>query len=121
MADRSLETATLPSRKITRSKQQHQPDTHSNNEIHVMFTGVLDAEMELIDKHIERVAESRLKFTVGSELKDMEDVTHVISSVDNDKKCPRTLKYLSGILRGKWIVTPKCKPFFCLFCINDFF
>lgn len=80
-----------------------------------MFTGVLDAEMELIGKHIERVAESRLKFTVVSELKDMEEVTHVISSVDNDKKCSRTLKYLSGILHGKWILTPKCKPFIFYF------
>ncbi|KAI8090556.1 hypothetical protein BDF21DRAFT_483395 [Thamnidium elegans] len=106
LADRSLETATLPSRIITRRKQQ-QSKTNLNNEIHIMFTGVLDAEMELIEKHIERVAESRLKFTVGSELKDMEEVTHVISSVDSYKKCHRTLKYLSGILRGKWIVTPK--------------
>ncbi|KAI9273881.1 hypothetical protein EDC94DRAFT_510366 [Helicostylum pulchrum] len=106
LEDRSLETATLPSRTTTRKKQQQQQQPETN-EIHIMFTGVLDAEMELIEKHIERVAESRLKFTVGSELKDMEEVTHVISSVDSGKKCHRTLKYLSGILRGKWIVTPK--------------
>lgn len=103
LSDQSLEGATLPSR--TRRRSQ----TTETKDVHVMFTAVFDEERETIDKSIEKVAESKLKFTVGTELKDMEEVTHVISSVDSNKKCFRTLKYLSGVLRGKWIVTPECK------------
>ncbi|XP_076439519.1 BRCA1-associated RING domain protein 1-like [Babylonia areolata] len=33
------------------------------------------------------------------------EVTHVVSSVNADGQCPRTLKYLHAILGGKWIVS----------------
>ena len=38
-------------------------------------------------------------------------VTHVVSSVNSDGQCPRTLKYLHAILGGKWIVSVDCKYF----------
>lgn len=38
-------------------------------------------------------------------------VTHVVSSVNADGQCPRTLKYLCGILGGKWIISVDCKYF----------
>ena len=36
-------------------------------------------------------------------------VTHVVSSVNKDGMCPRTMKYLHAILAGKWIVNFECK------------
>jgi BRCA1-associated RING domain protein 1 len=39
-------------------------------------------------------------------------VTHVIASVDANGASRRTLKYLMGILEGKWILTIECKFFF---------
>ena len=36
-------------------------------------------------------------------------VTHVIASVDENGACRRTLKYLMGIIEGKWILTFECK------------
>lgn len=39
-------------------------------------------------------------------------VTHVIASVDENGASRRTLKYLMGILEGKWILNIECKNFF---------
>ena len=36
-------------------------------------------------------------------------VTHVITSCNKNGMCPRTLKYLRGVLQGKWIVNMECK------------
>jgi hypothetical protein len=62
-----------------------------------------------VDKCVEKVAESKLKISILEEVKDFSEVTHVITSVDKKKQCHRTLKYLYGIMLGKWIVTPQCK------------
>lgn len=35
-------------------------------------------------------------------------VTHVIASTDENGACKRTLKFLMGILEGKWILTIEC-------------
>lgn len=39
-------------------------------------------------------------------------VTHVIASVDENGACRRTLKYLMGIIEGKWILNIECKHTF---------
>jgi hypothetical protein len=39
-------------------------------------------------------------------------VTHIVTFVNNEGHCPRTLKFLKGILGGKWIVNFDCKFFF---------
>lgn len=36
-------------------------------------------------------------------------VTHVVASVDENGACRRTIKYLMGILEGKWILNIECK------------
>lgn len=36
-------------------------------------------------------------------------VTHVIASTDENGACKRTLKFLMGILEGKWILKLECK------------
>lgn len=35
-------------------------------------------------------------------------VTHVIASTDENAACRRTLKFLMGILEGKWILSIEC-------------
>lgn len=103
MADQSLDSATLPPRQ---SREARTP----KKDVHIIFTAVTHEEMQVIDEQIERVAESKLQINIGTELKDMKRTTHVISSVDRKKQCHRTLKYLDGVVTGKWIVSPKCKP-----------
>lgn len=40
-------------------------------------------------------------------------VTHIVTATNNKKGiCPRTMKYLNGVLTGKWIVSYECKYFF---------
>jgi hypothetical protein len=97
MADQSLDSATLPPRQ---SREARTP----KKDVHIIFTAVTH------DEQIERVVESKLQINIGTELKDMKRTTHVISSVDRKKQCHRTLKYLDGVVTGKWIVSPKCKP-----------
>jgi len=36
-------------------------------------------------------------------------VTHIITSSNKEGMCPRTIKYLMGVLQGKWIVSNECK------------
>lgn len=100
LADQSLDNATLPSNRSSRKPKK---------DVHIIFTSVSEKEMLVIDEHMERVAESKLQVHIGTELKDMEKTTHVIASVNKNNQCYRTLKYLDGVLTGKWIVTPNCK------------
>ena len=36
-------------------------------------------------------------------------VTHVVTTVNDDGMCPRTLKYLHALLKGKWIINTQCE------------
>lgn len=36
-------------------------------------------------------------------------VTHVVASTDENGACKRTLKFLMGVLEGKWIVNIECQ------------
>ena len=36
-------------------------------------------------------------------------MTHIVTATNNKGVCPRTLKYLNGVLTGKWIVKYQCK------------
>lgn len=36
-------------------------------------------------------------------------VTHIVTVVDEENVCNRTMKYLLGVLTGKWIVSFDCK------------
>lgn len=36
-------------------------------------------------------------------------VTHVIASTNENGECRRTLKFLMGVLEGKWILSVHCE------------
>ena len=36
-------------------------------------------------------------------------VTHIVTTTNGKGVCPRTIKYLNGVLTGKWIVNYDCK------------
>ena len=38
-----------------------------------------------------------------------DSVTHIIASTDENEACKRTFKILMGILKGKWVLSLKCK------------
>ncbi|XP_066301591.1 BRCA1-associated RING domain protein 1-like [Branchiostoma lanceolatum] len=44
----------------------------------------------------------------GKVVKTFDDqVTHLVAACDDTNRCPRTIKYLQGVLTGKWIVSCK--------------
>lgn len=100
----SLESATM----VPQHRTRHM-DAVNNKEVHIIQTSLNEEDLQLMDKSSEKVAETPLKVTMYTELKYFDEVTHVISSVDNKKQCHRTLKYLHGLLLRKWIVSPQCK------------
>ena len=36
-------------------------------------------------------------------------VTHIVTATNSKGVCPRTIKYLNGVVTGKWIVNYDCK------------
>lgn len=74
-----------------------------------MYTGLTPEDEESLDKLVNSTLDTKLKISVHYKMRDFGDVTHIITSVDKDRLCRRTLKYLQGILEGKWIMTPQCK------------
>lgn len=38
-----------------------------------------------------------------------DEVTHVITSMDEQHLCKRTQKYLNAIVKGKWVLGHQCK------------
>ncbi|KAI8979337.1 hypothetical protein BDF20DRAFT_868959 [Mycotypha africana] len=85
-------------------------ETSKLTEAHVIYTGLTPEDEKKLNKIKEEVASSRLKLIIHYHMRDFDEVTHVITSVDSKKLCKRTLKYLQGLLEGKWVVEPSCKP-----------
>ncbi|KAI9271294.1 hypothetical protein BY458DRAFT_509542 [Sporodiniella umbellata] len=83
------------------------PESRKTLEVHVMYTGLTAEDEGTLDKLINNTLDTKLKITIHYKMRDFSDVTHVITSVDKNKLCRRTLKYLQGILEGKWIMTPQ--------------
>ncbi|KAG1467164.1 hypothetical protein G6F56_004564 [Rhizopus delemar] len=83
------------------------PESRKPVEVHVMYTGLTPEDEESLDKLVNSTLDTKLKISVHYKMRDFGDVTHIITSVDKDRLCRRTLKYLQGILEGKWIMTPQ--------------
>ncbi|KAG1478762.1 hypothetical protein G6F57_006785 [Rhizopus arrhizus] len=99
--DQVKESATIKPPK-TRS-----PENRKSKEVHVMYTGLTPEDDTALDKLVNHTLDTKLKIFVHYKMRDFNDVTHIITSVDEDQLCKRTLKYLQGILEGKWIMTPQ--------------
>ncbi|RZC87518.1 hypothetical protein C5167_036060 [Papaver somniferum] len=65
-------------------------------------SGLTDAEKEIVSEFA-RIAGVLVSKTFGT------NVTHIIASTDTSGACKRTLKFLLGILDGKWILNIDCK------------
>lgn len=46
---------------------------------------------------------------IHQDTRSFDDVTHLVTTQDDQGLSPRTEKYLRGILAGKWIVNQSCK------------
>ncbi|KAF7732588.1 hypothetical protein EC973_003335 [Apophysomyces ossiformis] len=78
---------------------------HTSMQIaHVLCTGLNAEDTIRFDQSIILVTDTDLSINVYSDIRDMDEVGHVITSVDENRFCPRTLKYLHAILAGKWVV-----------------
>ncbi|KAG0180471.1 hypothetical protein DFQ29_000616 [Apophysomyces sp. BC1021] len=72
--------------------------------VQLLCTGLNSHDTARFDRSIMLVTETDLSVDVYSDVRDMDEVGHVITSVDENRLCPRTLKYLHAILAGRWIV-----------------
>ncbi|KAI8875256.1 hypothetical protein K501DRAFT_289447 [Backusella circina FSU 941] len=82
-------------------KRKHEQEVQ---EVHILQTGLTDKEEVLLKRNLTSAAKSGMRIVVHHDLKKFNQVTHVITSMDKDGLCKRTLKYLSSIIYGKWVV-----------------
>ncbi|KAL9550605.1 hypothetical protein MBANPS3_004647 [Mucor bainieri] len=91
---------------FTVPKTRRRTSSTSRKEVHIIYTGLTPEDEKKLDK-IKEEADLTLKIVIHYQMRDFADVTHVITSVDKKHLCKRTLKYLQGVLKGKWIVDPQ--------------
>ncbi|CAO0797607.1 unnamed protein product [Mucor circinelloides] len=91
---------------FTVPKTRRRTNSVSRKEVHIMYTGLTPEDEKKLDK-IKEEADLTLKIVIHYQMRDFNDVTHVITSVDKKHLCKRTLKYLQGVLKGKWVVDPQ--------------
>ncbi|KAK4514600.1 uncharacterized protein ATC70_002199 [Mucor velutinosus] len=91
---------------FTVPKTRRRDSSTSRKEVHIIYTGLTPEDEKRLDK-IKEEADLTLKIVIHYQMRDFDDVTHVITSVDKKHLCKRTLKYLQGVLKGKWIVDPQ--------------
>ncbi|GAN02217.1 hypothetical protein MAM1_0018d01658 [Mucor ambiguus] len=91
---------------FTVPKTRRRTSSTSRKEVHIIYTALTPEDEKKLDK-IKKEADLALKIVIHYQMRDFTDVTHVITSVDRKHLCKRTLKYLQGVLQGKWIVDPQ--------------
>ncbi|KAI7881645.1 hypothetical protein K492DRAFT_194202 [Lichtheimia hyalospora FSU 10163] len=69
--------------------------------VHVMFTGMSNDESQAC---IDLAGEKGLHMQIHQDTRNFDNVTHLVTTQDEQGLSPRTEKYLRGILAGKWIV-----------------
>ncbi|CAO3610995.1 unnamed protein product [Cunninghamella blakesleeana] len=83
---------------------QTQASHYINQPICIMSTALNKMDSASIDSSITKVIDLNLKLEICSNIKDIDQVTHLITSINSDGLCARTSKYLLSIITGKWIV-----------------
>ncbi|ORY06822.1 hypothetical protein K493DRAFT_332966 [Basidiobolus meristosporus CBS 931.73] len=72
--------------------------------VHVLTTGLKDLQWQELQRSLDLLPQSELKLTIDDGHGFDENVTHVVTMTDENYICPRTFKYLCGVLVGKWLV-----------------
>lgn len=88
---------------------QAQTSQYLNQTISIMSTALNKNDSISIDSAMTKVIDLNLKLEICSNIRDIDQVTHLITSINSDGLCTRTSKYLIGIITGKWIVDTSCK------------
>ncbi|KAI8637254.1 hypothetical protein BD408DRAFT_447775 [Parasitella parasitica] len=91
---------------LTIPNTRRRSNSAGHREVHILYTGLTPEDEKKLEK-IKDEADQKLKIVIHYEMRNFDDVTHVITSVDKKHLCKRTLKYLQSVLKGKWIVEPK--------------
>lgn len=86
-----------------------QASHYINQPICIMSTALNKKDSASIDSFITKVIDLDLKLEICSNIRDIDQVTHLITSINSDGLCARTSKYLLSIITGKWIVDTSCK------------
>ncbi|KAI8369693.1 hypothetical protein BD560DRAFT_447125 [Blakeslea trispora] len=88
------------------TEKRTKADTPLSKEAHILYTGLLPEDEKSLEKIKKEAEKSKLKIFIHYQMRDFHEITHVVTSVNKQRLCKRTMKYLQGILAGKWIVDP---------------
>ncbi|KAI8344358.1 hypothetical protein BC941DRAFT_408453 [Chlamydoabsidia padenii] len=94
----------VPSTVTTDTQQQQQQQDQSGDVIHLMSTSLSAEDDAIINTSMTMAIDICLKMEIYSDTRDIDNVTHLITSVNDQGLCTRTIKYLLCIITGKWIV-----------------
>ncbi|KAI8993610.1 hypothetical protein BDB01DRAFT_776895 [Pilobolus umbonatus] len=100
--DDRVETATLQT-----PRKRKLESTEEKKEVHIIYTGLTPGDENTLEALMKKTSNSALKIYIHYQVRDYNEITHIITSVNKQKTCRRTVKYLQGILDGKWIVEPR--------------
>lgn len=75
--------------------------------IRISLTGLSEEEKQIIYSSYHSVQSDRYAVEVASTY-DSKSTTHLITSSNEHGLCQRTVKYLMGVLDGKWVVSFDC-------------
>lgn len=97
----------IPIENTTLSGPKRRKLNKNIREVHILYTGLTPEDETSIDATMKKTTDSTLKIYVHYNTRDFNEITHIITSVNEHQLCRRTLKYLQGILCGRWIVDPR--------------
>ncbi|OBZ90073.1 Protein BREAST CANCER SUSCEPTIBILITY 1 [Choanephora cucurbitarum] len=88
------------------TQQQKQTNTNTHKEAHILYTGLTPEDEKALEKIKKEAEKSKLRIFIHYQMREFHEITHIVTSVNKQRLCKRTMKYLQGILAGKWIVDP---------------
>ncbi|KAG2182063.1 hypothetical protein INT43_006989 [Umbelopsis isabellina] len=95
------------SKTVVLSRKKPTQDSRKSLErvIKIMYTGLTSSSEEEVERSLAKIAGTDMRIEVFEDSSWIPDeVTHVITHMDEHHLCKRTQKYLDAITKGKWVV-----------------
>ncbi|ORZ25924.1 hypothetical protein BCR42DRAFT_17168 [Absidia repens] len=109
ITSRSIVPSTITTEILQQQRQEQQLQqlggSNQNIAVRVMCTSLTENDNAKLDSAMSMAIDSSLKMEIYSDVRDLDNVTHLITSVNEQGLCTRTIKYLLSIITGKWIVS----------------
>ncbi|CAO3594518.1 unnamed protein product [Absidia cylindrospora] len=104
IASRSIVPSTVTTERLQQQRLQQLDRPNQSIAVRVMCTSLTENDDAKLDSAMSMAIDSSLKMEIYSDVRDLDNVTHLITSVNEQGLCTRTIKYLLCIITGKWIV-----------------